>query len=274
MLQELTGSPQACLSDGGTYSSPRWANISSSDAALRYLLCKHKKCYILLIVLGETEYKCVCVEEFRKSTHLLVVVQSMAAQRHGLFMPRPPPQLPLEQLSRTWSLSMDLSYLSWMFHVLMTRFWSCSLISIFFCVYLVIKDTTLLHIETCLYRLLGNLLKVTLDPVQPSRAKANWLMGETTRSTLTALHGLHPDSDSPLSSLDRWRLCWPLWCWLSVRGQVSGFVSGVLRVCMPFSAHVSGCAASAFFCSLKMEKHLSKRSMLEEGRAGPSSDSR
>lgn len=33
---------QAFLSEGGMYSRPRWANISSSDVALRYLLCKRK----------------------------------------------------------------------------------------------------------------------------------------------------------------------------------------------------------------------------------------
>lgn len=39
-----------------------------------------------------------------------------------------------------------------------------------------------------------DVFQLTLDPVQPSRAKANWLMGETTRSTLTAFHDLCLDS--------------------------------------------------------------------------------
>lgn len=78
-------------------------------------------------------------------------------------------------------------------------------------------------------------LKVTFDPVQPSRAKANWLMGEITRSTLTALQGF-------------------------------GFTSQ--------AACDSGCSCICSLLSLKMDKHLSKRSILEAGRAGPSLASR
>lgn len=115
--------------------------------------------------------------------------------------------------------------------------------------------------------ILDNVLKVTLDPVQPSRAKANWLIGQTTRSTLTALHTLCPDTSPP------W-LCSPLWIWLTVREQDCGFVSIVLRLLTPFSIRVSGCFVPRFFSSLKMEKHLSKRSMFEEGWAGPVLDSR
>ena len=102
--------------------------------------------------------------------------------------------------------------------------------------------------------------KVTFDPVQPSRAKANWLMGDTTRSTLTALHGLRLARfvDSLPSSLTNEGV---------VRLHVSSGVSSV---------SVSVCFVPCFASSgsLKMEKHLSKRSMLEEGRAGPSFDSR
>lgn len=59
---------------------------------------------------------------------------------------------------------------------------------------------------------IGEILKVdlpqlTLDPVQPSSAKANWLMGETTRSTLTALHDLCLDSSLfSRTALDAWWL--------------------------------------------------------------------
>lgn len=120
--------------------------------------------------------------------------------------------------------------------------------------------------------MLVRLWRVTLDPVQPSRAKANWLMGDTTRSTLTALHSLCPAcfvwSTSSSSSSQRLRsLIWTRLC---------GSGSGVLTVRRPFSVAVSGCLVRrlSFSVSLKMEKHLSKRSMLEEGRPGPSLDSR
>lgn len=120
--------------------------------------------------------------------------------------------------------------------------------------------------------MLVRLWRLTLDPVQPSRAKANWLMGDTTRSTLTALHSLCPAcfvwSTSSSSSSQRLRsLIWTRLC---------GSGSGVLTVRRPFSVAVSGCLVRrlSFSVSLKMEKHLSKRSMLEEGRPGPSLDSR
>lgn len=120
--------------------------------------------------------------------------------------------------------------------------------------------------------MLVRLWRLTLDPVQPSRAKANWLMGDTTRSTLTALHSLCPAcfvwSTSSSSSSQRLRsLIWTRLC---------GSDSGVLTVRRPFSVAVSGCLVRrlSFSVSLKMEKHLSKRSMLEEGRPGPSLDSR
>lgn len=110
-----------------------------------------------------------------------------------------------------------------------------------------------------------DLSQLTFDPVQPSSAKANWLMGETTRSTLTALH------DSRLfswTSQDAWWLRSSLWLW--VHELDWGLVSGLMRVCGP----VSECVVPGFLFSLKMEKHLSKWSMLEDGWVGRSSDSR
>lgn len=100
-------------------------------------------------------------------------------------------------------------------------------------------------------------LKLTLDPVHPSSANANWLIGETTRSTLTALHGL----DS-----------WFCWVWLTACKPDAGFGSSEASPLL--SSDVSVPLLPSLMSSLKIEKHLSKRSMLEEGWAGPSSDSK
>lgn len=164
----------------------------------------------------------------------------MAAERHGLLMPRPPPQLSLKQLWRM--LKYEMLYLH--------------------------QSTSIPCRETGEI-LICDLSQLTLDPVQPSSAKANWLMGETTRSTLTALHDLCLDSSLfSWTSLDAW---WPwssLWLW--VHELDWGLASGLMRVCAP----VSECAVPGFLFSLKMEKHLSNRSMLEDGWVGRSSDSR
>lgn len=101
----------------------------------------------------------------------------MAAERHGLLMPRPPSHLSLKQLRRM------------LLKVFIIKKEICFVLTVMSCINILkfpAKETG--QILTC------DLSRLTLDPVQPSSAKANWLVGATTRSTLTALHDLRLDS--------------------------------------------------------------------------------
>lgn len=172
----------------------------------------------------------------------------MTAERHGLLVPRPATQLSLKQLCRKTHEKCRIfkADLKMVFFGCLDTSARCSPSSnARIHNYLLINPSNKSHVL-----FLIKFQKVTLDPVHPSSANANWLMGETTRSTLTALHGLAPGFCS--SSL---RTCEP--------GARSA--SGAPAASPPLSPDASVALVPSPVSSLKIEKHLSKRSMLEEG---------